>query len=295
MTIGCILATLFIKAPTIGPLIRRYRLDTPRVIDQAHEADLGMYYLLTEQSRFDSQKTRGFVRDAEYAVLKKKLAARKREAKSIRADLQKTHGIRVFEQSLHLTAIDIESHYLKDLYVNEEISERVYRALRGKLSLQREKIEHAQHEDINPSLYRDRKDIFDRLVAFIQFPFEHSRMGQSPVEKLQYYRAQLIIARKALKTLHEMQTAYSQPVFIPNAYKKVTDLYKRYKEQSEVKLDRVLASNSEELAPYLRVLAERSLRSSGNRAIDYLQTRGIANSTSSHEIEYRYSVSASNE
>jgi len=295
LTIGCILATLFVKAPTIGPIIRRYKLDAPRVIDQAHEADLGMYYLLTEQSRFDSQKTRGFVREAEYEILKKKLAARKREAKANRDELQAQHGIRVFEQSLHLTAIDIEGHYLKDLYVNEEISERVYRAIRGKLSLQREKIEHAQHEDIDPSLYRDRKDIFDRLVALVQFPFEHTKMGHTPVERLQYYRAQMIIARKALKTLHEMQTAYPQPVFLPKAYKKVTSLYKRYREQSEVKLDRVLESNSEELAVYLRVLAERSLRSSGIRAVSFLKIRGIATEGDSKDIESRYSVSAANE
>ena len=291
LTIGCILATLFIKAPTIGPLIRRYHLSDPRIIDQAHEADLGIYYLLTEQSRFDIQKTRGFVRDIEYKQLKEKLALREKDAYAHRDRLLDEHGIRIFEQSLHLTAIDIEEHYLKDLYVNEEVSERVYRAIKGKLSLQREKIEHAQHDDINPSLYRDRKDIFDRLVAFVHSPFERVEMGRTPVEKLQYYRAQMIISRKALKTLDEMQTIYMRPVFMEQAYGKVVDLYSKYKEQSAAKLDAVLEKHPTELAGYLRQLAEYSLRSSGRRAISYLQTRGIANEANSHEIEYRYSVS----
>lgn len=292
LTIGCVLTTLFIKAPTIGPLIRRYKLNTPRTIDKVHEADLGIYYLFTEQSRFDTQKTRGFVRDAEYNVLKKKLAAKKKEAYKIRNELLKRHGIRVFEQAIHLTAIDIEEHYLKDLYVNEEVSERVYRAIRGKLALQREKIEKAQHDDIDPSLYTDRKDIFDRLVGFVQSPFSKRQMGRTPIEQMQYYRAQMIIARKALKTLDEMQHAYSRPVFLPKAYKKVTDLYKKYKEQSASKLDKILEKHSEDLSGYLRILAERSLRSSGHRALIYLQTRGIANEASGHDIESRYSVSA---
>lgn len=292
LTIGCILATLFVKALTIKSLIQKYHLNDPRAIDLAHEVDLGIYYILTEQSRFDTQKTRGFVRESEYAVLKQKLAAKEQEAYDRRTQLLETHTSKIFEQSLHLTAIDIEEHYLKELYINEEVSERVYRTIKGKLTLQREKIEHAQHEDINPSLYTDRKDIFDRLVAFIQSPFEKQSASKKPVERLQYYRAQMIISRKALKTLDEMQTKYSTPVFLPEAYGKVVDRYSKYKEQSAIKLDHILQSNSEDLASYMRLLAERSLRSSGHRAISYLQTRGIANETSSFDIEERYSVTA---
>lgn len=291
LTIGCILATLFIKAPTIGPLIRRYKLSDPRAIDRAHEVDMGIYYLLTEQSRFAAQKTRGFVRDSEYRLLEAQLIDKEKEAYVRRDSLLEEHGLKIFEQSLHLTAIDVEEHYLQDLYVNEEVSERVYRAIKGKLSLQREKIEHAQHEDINPSLYRDRKDIFDRLVALIQSPFGKKTMGHEPAERLEYYRAQMIIARKALKTLNEMQTTYERPIFMPEAYDKVVTKYSKYKQQSAEKLDTVLAAHTDDLAPYLRILAARSLRSSGNRAISYLQTRGIATEANSHDIEERYSVS----
>lgn len=290
LTIGCILATLFIKALTIKSLINRYHLNEPLAIDQAHDVDLGIYYLLTEQSRFDTQKTRGFVRESEYDVLRQKLATKEKEAMERRNELLDTHGMQLFVQSLHLTAIDIEEHYLKELYINEEVSERVYRKIKGKLTLQREKIEHAQHADINPSLYTDRKDIFDHLIAFIQSPFEKQKITDIPIEQLQYYRAQMIIARKALKTLDEMQTRYNRPVFMPVAYGKVVDKYSRYKELSAIKLDRVLASRSEDLAGYMRLLAERSLRSSGRRAISYLHTRGIANEASSYEIEKRYSV-----
>lgn len=292
LTIGCILATLFIKAPTIGPMIRKFKLSDPRAIDRAHEIDLGIYYLLTEQSRFATQKTRGFVRDSEYKLLQDQLLDKENEAYARRDTLIEEHGLKIFEQSLHLTAIDVEEHYLQDLYVNEEVSERVYRAIKGKLSLQREKIEHAQHEDIDPSLYRDRKDVFDRLVALVQSPFGKKTMGHEPAERLEYYRAQMIIARKALKTLDEMQTMYEKPVFMPTAYEKVVAKYSKYKKQSADKLDEVLAKHTDDLAPYMRILAARSLRSSGNRAISYLQTRGIANEASSHDIESRYSVSA---
>ncbi|OYW83749.1 sodium:proton exchanger, partial [Candidatus Saccharibacteria bacterium 32-49-10] len=215
LAIGCVLATLFIKGLTIAPLIRRYKLDVPAVIDRVHYADLGMYYLLTEQSRFTMHKTRGFVRDAEFATFKESLATKFHDAEMLRDELRKKHGSRVFEQSLHLTAIDVERHFLEELYVNSEVSERVYRRISGKLTLQREKIEDAQIDSISMSAHHDSKDIFDRMMHFVQTPIFGKRTDFTPVEKLQYYRAQMIIARKALKTLNEMQNAFDKPVFIP--------------------------------------------------------------------------------
>ena len=288
LAIGCVLATLFIKGLTIAPLIRRYKLDAPAIIDQAHYADLGRYYLLTEQSRFALHKTRGFVREDEYKAFKKDLDEKFTSAEAHREQLVKQHGIRVFEQSLHLTAIDVERHYLEELYVNDELTEAVYRRILGKLTLQREKIEAAQHDDINPSMFRDRKDIFDRLMHFIQTPLNGKREDLTLVEKLQYYRAQMIIARKALKTLDEMQNAYSTPVFIESVYDKIVTQYDKYKTQSGEKMDALLAKHSDELSGYFTLLAEKSIAASGVRAVDFLRDRGIASEASGHDIELQY-------
>lgn len=290
LTIGCILATLFVKALTIGPMIRRMHLDAPLPIDEAHQADLGIYYLLTEESRFAIQKTRGFVREGEYKVLKHNLVEKSKEAYAIRDNLIASHGNGLFEQSLRLMAIDIEDHYLKQIYVNDEVSERVYRAIKGKLTLQREKIEHAQHDDIDLSVYTDRKDVFDRMVNFVQSVFDRQRKTPSVEEQLQYYRGQMIIARKALKTLGEMQNQYDAPVFIPDVYDKVVALYSKIKDQNAEKMDAILADHGDELAGYVGELAEKSLHASGMRAIDFLRDRGIANEASSHAIESRYSL-----
>lgn len=285
LAIGCVLATLFIKGLTIAPIIRRYKLDAPAVIDQAHYADLGMYYLLTEQARFKLHKTRGFVRDDEFKTFKESLDRKFADAQALRASLVEKHGQRVFDQSLHLTAIDVERHYLEEIYVNDEMSEAVYRRLLGKLTLQREKIEVAQHDTINPSDFQDRKDIFDRMMNFIQSPINAKRAQATPVERLQYYRAQMIIARKALKTLNEMQFAFDTPVFIPEVFEKISAQYERYRVQSAEKMDEVLKAHSEELSGYFTELAEKSISASGVRAVDYLRDKGIANEASGHDIE----------
>lgn len=290
LTIGCILATLFVKALTIAPMIRRYNLDAPSALDEAHSADLGVYYLLTERSRFEMHKTRGFVRELEYGALKERLAHKFKDAQAIRDALVKEHGTALFERSLRLTIIDVEQHFLQEQYVNNEVSEPVYRRVRGKLTLQREKIEAAQHEDMNVSMHRDRKDIFDHLMTGVQTVFDRGRSQTRTEEQAQYYRAQMIIARKALKTLREMQEKYGEPVFIPEVFQKVVAVYDEYRADAARKLDKILAEHTDELAGYLSSLAEKSIQASGVRAIDFLCERGIATEASSEEIERRYAI-----
>lgn len=285
LSVGCVLATLFIKGLTIAPLIRRYKLNVPPAIDQAHNADLGAYYLLTEQSRFAMHKTKGFVRESEFKEFKESLAKKYTDVQTLREEIKKKHGQRIFEQALHLTVIDIERHYLEELYVNDEVSEDVYRLIFGKLTLQREKIEAAQEDDINPSAYRDRKDIFDRLMAVVQIRVLRRPSQLSPIKKLQYYRAQMIMARKALKTLKGMQFGYDQPVFIPEVYEKIIEKYTTYRRQSAEKMDAVLAKYPEELTGYFTELAEKSIAASGVRAVDFLRDKGIASEASGHDIE----------
>jgi CPA1 family monovalent cation:H+ antiporter len=291
LTVGCILATLFVKAPLIAPIVRRLKINQPEPVSEAYEADLGVYYLLTVESRFDTHKTRGFVRESEYADLKKEMQEKLVMAFSLRDSLIKQHGNKVFEQSLHLMAIQVEDFTLKQLYANEEVSERTFRKIKGKLNLQKEKIEYAQHDTIDPSKYIDRKDVFDRLANALQMITVRRRAGKlHPEEKLQYYRAQMIIARKVTKVLSDMQHEHSQPVFIPEVFDKVLERYESYRKQCSERVDSVLAAHNDELSPYLAKLATRALNASGTRALGYLDSRGLLSEDVEHNIEHAFGI-----
>lgn len=291
LTTGCILATLFIKAPLIGKIMNKLHIDEPEPLTMAHEADLGIYYLLTERNRLVVHKTRGFVADEYYQKVRTRLDEKLTGARAERDALRKKHGTRVFEQSLHMTAIQIERTVLKQLFINREITERVYRKLLRKLNHQMEKIEYNQHDMIDPSVYQDRKDIFDTLSDAMQRPFERMVRSVSPAEEnLQYYRAQMIMARKAVKTLDAMQTEHDEQVFIPSIYDKIRTRYDDYRKGSAAKMDAILAKHKEELGGYLVQLAQRSIRASGGRALDFLHGKGIATETIAEEIEHRYAI-----
>ena len=291
LTIGCILATLFIKAPLIPALVRKLKIDKPEPLAEAYEADFGIYYLLAGKQRFDQHKTRGFVQDAEYARLNKAINKKVEQAFDHRQDLINTHGVQLFERSLHLTALRIEAFVLKQLYANDEVSEGVYRRIVGKINLQQEKIEQANLDEIDPSKHTDRKDIFDRIVTFVTVPLLWFAKRQNPAERqLQYQRAQMILARKVVKQLRIMQQEHDTPVFLVEAYDSVIERYETYRRQSSAKVDSLLEKYEVDLAPYLAQLAERALDASGLRALGYLHNSGISSEEIEEDIRRHYSV-----
>ena len=289
LTIGCILATLFIKAPLIGPIMRKLNIDQDEPLKEAHEADLGIYFLMTERARLLQFKTKGFLSAEQYKNQVNKVTQSLEQAEEKREVLVKKYGRVLFDQSQHLAMVHVEKNALKRLYVNDEMSEKTYRKILSKLNLQQEKIECAQHNEIDPHAYTDRKNIFDRMVQFVQAPFMGRLDNPTPVEQLEYYRAQMIMARKAVQTIERMQQEFDQPVFLMDTYEEVMSIYRRYKKGSGAKADAVLTEYADELSDYMQNLAARSLAASGVRAINYLHENGLVDEKTEEDIIHTFS------
>ena len=290
LTIGCILSTLFIKAPLIGPIMRKLKINAPDPLKEAHEADLGIYYLMAERARLQSFSDNGFISDEHHASLINRVEEKLTEARSYRDQLVNDHGLCIFEQSLHLSMIHVEKRAIKKLFHNDEVNERTYRRIYSKLCLQQEKIEAAQHNEIDPKAYTDRKDVFDRLVNFVLLPFGQPIGPETIKEKMEYYRAQMIMARKAVQTIEHMQTAYGEATFLPSPYLEVSDRYRRYQERSGFKMNAMIAANPVELSAHIGHLADRSLAASGVKAMKYLHENGLIDEVTEHNIEEYYAV-----
>lgn len=292
LTTGCILATLFIKAPLMGKIMSLLKVDQPEPLKTASDTDLGMYYLLTEQDRLTIHKTRGFVTEEYYNDVRSHLQQRIETTLEERKELISQYGKVPLEQSIRLMAIQIERTVLRQLFINREITEQIYRKLIRKLNHQEEKIELADYEDIASTSTRDRKDIFDNLVEFVQKPITSwaVRNINDSVLDLQYYRAQMIMARKTVKVLDAMQSEHEHPVFNEKAFNKVRRLYEDFRKQNAKRMDEIIKEHKDEIGAYLANLAQRSIRASGGRALDFLQTKGIATESVSEEIEHHYAV-----
>lgn len=290
LTIGCILATLFIKAPLIGPMMRRYHIEDHNPLAVVQKSDLGIYFLLTERSRLQEHLKKGFISFEHYVRLVAQLNHKIVAAETERTSLIERYGANVFVQSLHFIMVRVELTALKRLYVNGEVNENVYRKIHGKLMLQLEKIEDAQHNDINPQLDIDSRDVFDRLVNFSRRTFFNASNELGREEKLEYYRAQMIMARKAVMTVENMQGSFEKPIFMSNVCEDVLERYLRYKEQSSAKMDALLALHREDLEPHLIRLAECSLDASGSVALGYLHENGLISEADEDEIRQRFTI-----
>ncbi len=292
LTVGCILATLFIKAPLIVPMMKKLNIGKQDPLKEAHASDLGIYFLLTERSRLLTFKNKGFISQDHYESMLVQVNAQLAGAQERRNALVSEYGASIFDQSLHLSMIHVEKTVIKKLFVNDEVSEKTYRKIYSKLCLQQEKIEQAQHNDIDPKVYTDRKDVFDRLVNLVLSPFGQDTPEAQLQQKMEYYRAQMIMARKAVQTIEHMQTIFDIPTFLPQSYEEVSARYKRYKERSGIKMNDLVELNKGKLSSYLRHLAERSLAVSGTKALDYLHENGLIDEAMEHEIEEAYALAS---
>ena len=116
--------------------------------------------------------------------------------------------------------------------MREEITELIYRRILGKLSIQEEKIEQGMMHEIHPSIYHDRKDIFERIRMLRLRLMGRSEELATPDEKYMYYRAQNIIARKASKDLREIQQTYGEDLFDIAVFDIVTKRYDMYRQDA---------------------------------------------------------------
>lgn len=284
LTIGCILVTLFVKAPTISILMRRLGITSNEPLKEAYQADLSIFYLLTERERLFDHYEKGFITEEQHQRLLQRVEEKVRRIEHKRQLLIEHHGSALFTHSLHMSFVQIEIAVLKRLYLNDEVTDKTYRRIYSKLAQQQEKIEYVQSRNINSEVYISRKNIFESLVDFSQSLLSRGSTELSLEERLQYYRAQMIMARKALLTVQRMQEMFDQGIFTAGIYEEVKLRYTRYMEQCSKRVDALVEENDEALRPYMARLAERTLATSGNRALDYLYVQGLVNEEGQDEI-----------
>ncbi len=251
LTVGCIFATLFIKATTIQSFMRRLKLDALTDIElvEAQEARALIHNEVKE--RIARYQARGYI-DPEVAT---ELTIEHKQAFDSACDsLSEPVAKGLAERVLRLFAIGIEKRHLKELYHHSEINESVFRRLSGKLQLQFEAIEQGDLAP-NMSIHTDGKDVFETLANYLK-RFFVTETEEDRIENLyMYYRAQTIISRKVLKELTALDKDSAEHIFTPTALAHVIELYTNFKNQSERKMNELAASHPERYHKLAKSLA----------------------------------------
>lgn len=256
MTIGCIYFTLLVKATTIGPIMRKLKLDalTPYEQIEYHESK-ALIYAKTLLKLAEFQR-KGYVGEDTYGRLKEKYEKFYRAAC---AHCEKTAADagNLVESILRIYALGIEKHALKELFTYGEISERVYKGVLNKLSVQMSRVERGE-EQIGSLEEPFSKDWFEGLADVLRKAFRRKRYDIAT--RYMYYRAQSILANKVLRNLETIAKESDLEIFRDTSeMRKVVELYERFRENSGRKMEAVFEANKEELKSMNEIFTLRGL------------------------------------
>lgn len=239
LTVASIFTTLFLKAPLIGPLMRRLNIGSLTDMEEAasHEARAIIHGTTL-------RKLRAF---AEKQYLPKDIAERliaeheKRFAEAFgkfNGTGSDTSGGARAEQILHLYLVGLEREELKELLVFNEVTERVFKRINGKLVLQREAIERGNLAP-DASVSRDERDVFENIAEAVRGLFVPASEEALARENYLYYRAQKILARKVQKELKRLKEDFENLAFTETALHSALALFHGYEEEANARLKNI--------------------------------------------------------
>lgn len=233
LTVGCIAATLFVKATTIQRVMRRLKLDELTELEtiEAEEARALVHHEV--QDRIHHYEERGYVKSNIAAAL---LTFHKGKYHSACQKLAEENTRALALRVIRMYAIGIEKKHLKELFHYNEVNEAVFRRLMGKLQIQLESVESGNLAP-NMSAHSDKKDIFEHLANRVRRLYKRETEEEKVDNLYLYYRAQTIISRKVLKELNTINSSSAEHIFTPEALTHVLELYTTFKEQSEKKMN----------------------------------------------------------
>lgn len=266
LTIGCIYATLFIKAITIGPMIQRMGLNQLTPVEKIGYRDASSYIYARILHRLEVLRSKGYIEASGYEAMAAKLGrvheAAKKRFKITDSPLL-THAV------LNIHALGIERYYLHDLFAHGEVTDGVVRRIQAMINNQVEKLEHGDELGAHPGSVRG--DWLDRLIDFLHL-LSPRREEKMLVDKFLYYRAKTIISHKVVKEM----TQFSEDnvkLFAPGEVKPVIDRYKAYKKAAEDQVAKLLAEHGPVLKKVKLSLAARAVETQQLELLDELLHR----------------------
>ncbi len=236
LTIGCIYATLFIKALTIGPMIRKMGLDCLSEVEKIEYRDASAYIHAHVMARLAKLNEKSYVDSASHGEVQAKLEAVHQKAL---ARFKTSGKANLTHAAVHIHALGIERYYLHDLLLHGEINDRIMRRLQALISTQLEKLERGETLGEHPGSVPG--DWLDQMSDFLHNLVMRDK-NDAFVEKYLYYRAKVIITRKVVKEMTQF-SGDSVKLFSADEVMPVIDRYRAYNKAAEAQIAKLMTEH----------------------------------------------------
>lgn len=232
LTIGCIYFTLFVKATTIGSLIKKFSLSELSPIEKAAYRQSRLLIFSFGLKKIKDYFEKKYINEVTYKRIQAEVE-KKRNQEYAQCESIIISNENDFEKALRMYALGIEKHFLQLLFKYREVSEKVYKQILVKLDVQLERVEEGETQVL--SLKEEfTPDWFEQIASFFRALFLPEPTTDMFVrEKFMYYRAQEIITRKAIKELNELKNLTdAQSVIYASVVERVITDYRDFQEDA---------------------------------------------------------------
>ena len=275
LTIGCIYFTLFVKALTIGTMIRRFKLDALTPVEEAGYHQARSYVFAFGQGKIDDFYDKHYMSEETHQQLSKEVG-RKREQEQRECQKIIDHVEHDFEEALRVYALGIEKHFLGLLFQYREVSESVYKRILTKLDVQLERVECGDKQILSlDEVFQP--DWFEQLAVGARRLFFIRQDRESEIkERYMYYRAQEIIARKVVKEFTRLK---SHSVFESQSYNTLIDrvcaAYQLFNDDAVARKQALLQEYESLLTPFDQTFGSESLRKAFAEGLHHLTRKNM--------------------
>jgi len=231
ITIGSIMFTLFIKAPTMAPMMRKFGVTKLHELEEVEYEEWKILTSLKALDKINLSFSKGYIIKEEFDELKDKYEnILKKSVQNIKDLLKKSdkNAEDLIKRTISLHALGIEKRHLKELFAYNEIDEHNFKHILHKIGRQIERIETNQTQ-IRTLEEKNNYDFYESLALKFQKNPTH-------IDRYIRNRAKLIITRKAIKELNELKEidfGFDKKVFdeIIWLYEKFNNMAKAKKEE----------------------------------------------------------------
>jgi len=275
ITIASIFTTLFLKAPTIGPLMRRLKIGVLTELEKVEYQEAQALAHGKSILKIRDFTNKGYIPKAIAEKLESEhMAEFKKACGEIQTDAKEEKLANFAERALRLYLIGMEKQALKTLFTFDEVTERTFKQIFGKLTIQSEE---AERGNLNPnsSKTHDRKDVFENISEFLRKLFTTESEEDMAKSQYLYYRAQSVIFHKALKEISRLEKDFTHPIFNANIIERAHRLYARYRDEAIEKSAAIAEQYPSPIEQLSAALAFRSVFRVEENMLEKLQQREL--------------------
>lgn len=272
ITIACIYFTLFIKATTIGPLLRFLKLDELNAVEQIeHEQGRALVYarVLLEIERFRNKR---YITEEVHVELRDKYDERFRNACANCATYLESEK-KIPESALLLYAVGVEKRSLHTLFLYNEVSEPVYRKIHTDLSERQNRLEREFHAG-EVRLEHFKKDWLDNLRSAFRKILGINDKNEEIITLYMYYRARRIITRKVQEELREIEGSDAK-IYGDTIVSSVIRHYEKLEDDAKVEAEKIYHDHRTILAPLGTAFAESGIAKAEDRILHDLNEKEV--------------------